>query len=67
MKITIDRQFATYTWDTSGGNDAENGDYTTESWYFKATGHSAVVKFTSEDPKDSASGPVVAGIAITKK
>jgi hypothetical protein len=66
MKVSIDHQFTTYTWDTSGGYSIENGDYTTEGWKFRATGRSAVLTFTSQDPKNSASGAVVAAIAITK-
>ncbi|MGC9993506.1 MAG: choice-of-anchor tandem repeat GloVer-containing protein [Candidatus Cybelea sp.] len=31
MKVSIDHQFTTYTWDTSGGYSIENGDYTTEN------------------------------------
>jgi hypothetical protein len=66
MKIAIDRQFTTYNWDTSGGYDIQNGDYSTETWQFKATGRVAVLRFTSEDPEQDISGPVVAAIAITK-
>lgn len=66
MKVTIDHQFTQYTWDTTGGNDVQNGDYSSESWKFTATGHTAILNFTSQDPKSSASGPVIGGIAITK-
>jgi hypothetical protein len=66
MRIGIDHQFTQYTWDTSGGYDIQNGNYTSETWQFKATGRFAVLTFTSQDPKNSASGPVVGGITITK-
>ena len=67
MKISIDRQFTTYTWNTSSGNDIENGIYANESWTFKATGKFAVLTLLSQDPKDSPSGPVVAGMSIVRK
>lgn len=66
MVISIDRQSTIYTWDISGGNDAQNGDYATETWVFKATKRFSLIKFTSKDPRGSASGPVVAGMAISK-
>jgi hypothetical protein len=66
MRVSIDHQFTTYTWGTYGGYSIQNGDYTSESWTFKATGHFAILTLASQDPKNSASGPVVAAIAITK-
>jgi hypothetical protein len=64
MDIKIDGQFKQYTWDTSGGNDAQNGDYLPESWAFIANGPVSKLSFVSEDPKKSGCGAVVAGIAI---
>ena len=66
MVISIDRQSTEYTWNISGRNDAQNGDYSTETWSFKATKHFSLIKFTSKDPYGSASGPVIAGMSITK-
>ncbi len=64
--VSLDRQSTEYMWNISGGNDAQHGDYSTESWGFKATKHFSLLKFTSKDPPGSASGPVIAGMAITK-
>jgi hypothetical protein len=66
MVITIDRQTTEYTWNISGGNDAQNGEYSAETWGFKATKHFSLIKFTSKDPYGSASGPVIAGMSVTK-
>ncbi|HLY03049.1 MAG TPA: DUF642 domain-containing protein [Candidatus Cybelea sp.] len=66
MVISIDRQSTIYTWDISGGNDAQDGDYSTEAWGFKATKRFSLIRFTSKDPPGSASGPVVAAVTITK-
>jgi hypothetical protein len=35
MKLQIDRQFTTYTWDTSSRNDIQDGDWLTETWKFR--------------------------------
>jgi hypothetical protein len=67
MKVTIDKQFKEFTWNTYGGNDAENGDWKTVTWTFRVTGHLSVLNFASEDPKGSGFGAVIAGIALTKK
>jgi len=67
MKVSIDKQFKQFTWNTYGGNDAENGDWKIATWAFRVTGHLSVLKFSSEDPKGSGFGPVIAGIALTKK
>ncbi len=65
MKIAIDKQFTTFTWNTSSGYDVQDGDYATETWQFQAKPLS-VLAFTSEDPKGTGCGVVIAGIAITK-
>lgn len=67
VRIAVDGQFTVYTWDSANGYDIQNGDYTSESWKFKATGRFATLTFVSQDPKNSASGPIVAAITITKK
>jgi hypothetical protein len=66
MKISIDKQFTTLTWNTAGGNDVQDGDYAAESWTFIAKPLS-VLTFNSQDPPGSGCGVVIAGIAIAKQ
>ena len=66
MKVSIDRQFTTFTWNTASGYDVQNGDYATETWGFYAKPPLSVLKFVSEDPKGSGCGIVIAGLSITK-
>ncbi len=64
MVVEVDRQSSLFSWKITNGNDAQNGDYLTETWGFKATKNYSVIKFTSKDPRGSASGPVIGGMAI---
>jgi hypothetical protein len=66
MKVEIDHQFTTFTWNISGGKDVQNNDYATETWKFTGGNEPAILTLISEDPKKSTYGPVVAGMAITK-
>ena len=66
MKIQIDHQFTTFTWNISGGNDVQDNDYTLETWKFTGGKEPAILTLVSEDPKKSTYGPVVAGLAITR-
>ncbi len=66
MKVAIDHQFTTFTWNISGGKDVQNNDYATETWKFTGGKEPAILTLISEDPKKSTYGPVVAGMAITK-
>jgi Protein of unknown function (DUF642) len=66
VQISIDEQVAQYTWNTASSNCAGNGDYTTESWGFKATKQTAILKVTSLDAKCCGYGPVIEQIVITK-
>lgn len=66
MKLSVAKQFTSYTWNISSGNDALDGDWLQESWQFKATGHSSVLAFASEDPKGSVWGAVIGGIAVKR-
>jgi Protein of unknown function (DUF642) len=65
MKISIDNQFTTFTWNTASGNDVQNGDYAVETWQFHAN-QLSTLKLVSQDPKGSGCGVVIAGMAITK-
>jgi hypothetical protein len=66
MKVAIDHQFTTFTWNISGGKDVQNNDYATETWKFTGGKEPAILTLISEDPKKGTYGPVVAGMAITK-
>lgn len=63
LKVVADRQFTTFTWDTSGGNNARNGDFETETWKFTA-GRLSTLKLLSQDPPGSGCGSVVAAISV---
>jgi len=66
MKISVDHQFATFTWDTASGYDVQNGDYATEAWQFYGRPLSTL-HFVSQDPPGSGCGIVIAGMAVTQK
>jgi hypothetical protein len=66
MKISIDKQFTTFNWNTASGNDVQDGDYAAESWNFTAKA-SSILTFVSQDPPGSGCGMVIAGMAITKR
>jgi hypothetical protein len=59
-------QFTQFTWDTSNGNDAQNGDFAVETWQFRADRASTTLTFQSEDPKKGSFGPIVAAIAVSR-
>lgn len=65
MKIGIDNQVTHFTWNTSGGYDVQDGDYTIEKWQIKLKRLSAL-KILSEDPLGSGCGIVIAGISIKR-
>src|SRR5580692_11981568 len=53
-------QRTSFTWDTSGGNCAQNGDWKTETWQFRATATTSMLHFESGDRHAGYWGPVVA-------
>lgn len=56
-----------YSFGGGSGNGADPwAGLTDVGWKFKATGRFAILTLTSQDPKNSASGAVVASITITK-
>jgi Protein of unknown function (DUF642) len=65
MEVDAAGQSAQFTFDTSNGNNAQNGDYVTESWSFTAYGPRARLQFKSLDAKSNC-GPVVAGISVSQ-
>jgi len=64
MSIIAARQFTTFTWDISNGNDAQHGVWLPESWVFKAHGPNTILQFKSKDSPGNC-GPVVAAISVT--
>lgn len=66
MAITAANQFQKFTWDTSNDNDVEHGKFSTESWVFEARHKTTTLKFTSQDPRSSSRGAVIAAILVTK-
>jgi hypothetical protein len=67
MTVRVDRsQFMQFSWDTTGGNDANNGDWTLETWQFKAYHAMTSLHFESNDRPRANWGPVVAAISVTR-
>jgi len=66
MEVTAAGQTGSFTWDASGGNDAEHGIFTATTWSFTADSAATQLQFTSEDASGSYCGPVVAAISVTK-
>jgi hypothetical protein len=66
MFVAADGQSQAYTWDTSGGNDAQDGDWAQETFQFKAIRPISNLLFRSEDPKGGNCGAIVAAIVVTK-
>lgn len=66
IQISIDdREFNVYRWDCAGGNDAQHGDYATETWAFQATKSLSFLTFRSLDQHEDSGGAVIEQIAIT--
>jgi len=66
MVMEAAKQFQTFTWDTSNGNDVENGKWAAETWTFRARHVTTTLRITSQDPRQSSRGAVVAAIAVIK-
>ena len=66
LLVQADGQFTTFRWDTTGGNDAQDGDWSQEAFQFSATSKKSMIMLKSEDPKGGNCGPIVAAISITK-
>lgn len=58
-------QFTQFLWDTSNGNDAQNGKFAQETWGFTAFHTSTTLSFESKDPVGNC-GPIVAAISVTR-
>jgi hypothetical protein len=67
MTLRVDEsQSTTFSWNTSGSNDAQNGNWTLETWQFKARRPMTGLLFESTDPLGGNNGPIVAAISVTK-
>lgn len=66
MTVSVSHdQFQLFTWDTSSGQDAQNGVWSQESWRFRGVGNLTNLRFQSDDPKGNC-GALVAAIAVAK-
>ena len=65
LKVSAANRSMTFTWDTSGGNDARHGKDAKKSWSFTAVKAMTSVKFASADPPNTY-GPVIAGVSVKK-
>lgn len=63
--VKAENQSKTFTWNTASGNDAQDGNYTAETWSFTANALMAHLEFKSLDPKHSQCGAVIAGVGVT--
>lgn len=66
LKVSAANHSATFTWDTSNGNDARHGKYAKKSWSFTAIKSTTALNFSSVDPPSGGYGPVVAGVSVNK-
>jgi Protein of unknown function (DUF642) len=66
LLVTANDKSETFTWNTASGNDVQHADYSLESWTFKAKSTMTQLGFTSEDPKGSSCGAVIAGVAVNR-
>ena len=67
LVVSAAKQFKQFNWNTSSGNDIQDGDWANESWSFVASEAVTEITLASKDPGGSACGPVVGGVAITKQ
>ena len=58
--------FQSFSWNTSSGRTVQNGIWALQTWTFQARGKSTMLSLTSEDPKGSNCGPVVAAISVNQ-
>jgi hypothetical protein len=67
MTVSVDRsQVMAFSWNTAGSNDAQNGNWTLETWQFRARHQMSSLHFESTDPRGGNNGPIVAAISVTK-
>jgi Protein of unknown function (DUF642) len=68
MEVSAASQSQQFTWDVTGGNDAEHGLYLPQVWQFTATGSKTKLSFVSRDKKKTRNncGPVIAAISVTQ-
>jgi hypothetical protein len=70
MSVRAAGQAQRFTWDTSNGNNAENGDFAPETWTFAAIGPMTKLAFVSLDGtkknRNFICGPVVAAVSVSQ-
>ncbi len=67
MTVRVDRlQFMQFCWDTTGGNDANNGNWALETCQFKARNPMTSLHLQSNDGGRGNWGPIVAAISVTR-
>lgn len=64
MQVEAAKQSEDFTWNTSGGKDAQNGYWSEEVFQFSAINSMTRVRFNSKDHPPSNCGPVVAGVSV---
>jgi len=67
VSLQAENQIHVFTWNVSGGNDAQHGRYTYQTWTFQANRTETTLTLLSRDHRASAAGPVVADISVTRK
>jgi len=67
LLLQAENQIHVFTWNVSGGNDAQHGRYAYQNWTFQADRTETTLTFLSRDHKASTAGPVVADISVTRK
>jgi Protein of unknown function (DUF642) len=67
MKVEASGSSTIVDWNTAGGFDVQDGNYSLVNWPFTAQKSTTEIAFISQDPKASSCGAVIAGIEVTKK
>jgi Protein of unknown function (DUF642) len=65
MEVRVGRVSKRFRWDVSGGNSAQNGNWTPETVSFMAVRTTTKLEFISRDRREGNCGPAVAGISVT--
>ena len=66
IQVSAAGQSATFTWDTSNGNTAQQGHFGVQSWAFTAIGSRTELQIRSRDRKGSCCGAVLAAFSVTQ-
>jgi hypothetical protein len=66
MQVKAAKQSEEFTWNTSGGKDAQNGYWSEEVFQFDAMNTTTRLRFNSKDHPPTNCGPVVAGVSVNQ-